>query len=71
MTITIIKKWTNTNLYSLYYSNTISILLYSSKPPFVYFFNPKLDVEIDILEGDEFKAINIGFRNKEDVRIKK
>ena len=43
---------------------------YSSKPPFVYFFNPKLDVQIEIGKNkDGIKFIDIGFRNKEDVRI--
>ena len=43
---------------------------YSSKPPFVYFFNPKLDVQTIIGETEDgIKYIDIGFRNKEDVRI--
>ena len=64
------KQWTNTNYLSLNSCNKILILLYSSKPPFVYFFNPKLDVQIDIGKNkDGIKFIEIGFRNKEDVRI--
>ena len=43
---------------------------YSCKPPFVYFFNPKLDVRTKIGK-DEYgiKGISIEFTNKEDVRI--
>ena len=51
-------------------TNTILIFLYSSKPPFVYFFNPKLDVGTDIWEyKDGTKFIKIGFKNKEEVII--
>ena len=43
---------------------------YSSKPPFVYFFNPKLDVGTHIWKyKDGTKFIKIGFKNKEEVRI--
>ena len=43
---------------------------YSSKTPFVYFFNPKLDVQIKTWTNKGgLKGISIGFRNKEDVRI--
>ena len=46
-------------------------MLYSSKPTFVYFFNPKLDVVTQIeKDGDGTKVIDIGFRNNEGVRIK-
>ena len=66
----IVKQWTKTNYLSLNYCNSIWILLYSSKPPFVYFFNPKLDVQIEIEKDDDgIKYIEIGFTNKEDVRI--
>ena len=45
-------------------------MLYSSKPPFVYFFNPKLDVRTKIGENENgIKVISIEFTNKEDVRI--
>ena len=51
-------------------TNSILISLYSTKPPFVYFFNPKLDVGTDIWEyKDGEKFIMIGFKNKEEVRI--
>ena len=43
---------------------------YSSKPPFVYFFNPKLDVQTYIRKNKYgLNVIEIGFKNKEDVRI--
>ena len=53
-------------------TNRIFILLYSSKPLFVYFFNPKLDFGTEIWEKESgVKFIRIGFKNKEEVRIKK
>ena len=59
-----------TNYLLLNYYNKILILLYSSKTPFVYFFNPKLDVQIKTWTNKGgLKGISIGFRNKEDVRI--
>ena len=65
-----VKQWTKTNYLSLNYYNSIWILLYSSKPPFVYFFNPKLDVRTKFgTNKDGFKFIHIWFIDKEDVRI--
>ena len=44
---------------------------YSSKPPFVYFFNPKLDIRIRIgkNKNNGCKKMTIEFRNKDNVRI--